>query len=228
MHDANITANLETGVNDLKIYDYTHLRRFIGFLAVSIGFITTFLALGTLSSISASYWSSEAVNLISARDFFVGGLCVVSAFLLVYRGRGEWEPRLSKVGCLAAALVAFFPTAPDNCATCGSNIHGIAAGVLFAILLIFILGFAKQAKIKSRHGRKWFYRACAFLIGLCLAIGIYGILALDHNARVASRIIFWVEGGALVIFGIAWLWAGYYRWFEQFLSSEAEAEENES
>lgn len=212
MHDANITENLETGVNELKIYDYTHLRRFIGFLAISIGFITAFLALGTLSSISASYWSSEAIKLISARDFFVGGLCVVSAFLLAYRGRGKWEPRLSKVGCLAATLVAFFPTAPDDCATCGSNIHPIAAGVLFLILMIFILGFAKRAEGKNRHKRKWFYRACAFIIGLCLAIGIYGILALDHDARVASRIIFWVEGGALVTFGIAWLWAGYYKW----------------
>jgi hypothetical protein len=222
MHDANTSTNLETDENELKIYDYTHLRRFIGFLAVLIGCITAFLAQGTLSSISASYWSSEAINLISARDFFVGGLCVVSAFLLAYRGRGKWEPLLSKVGCLAAALVAFFPTARDDCATCGSEIHGTAAGVLFVILLVFILGFAKRAERKKRPWRKNFYRGCAFAIGLCLVIGLYAIFALDHDERVASRIIFGVEMGALVAFGVAWLWAGFYEFFDQLFKSEVE------
>ena len=201
----------------LENYDYTHLRRFIGILAISIGSVTVILANAKLSSISASYWSSDTVNLISARDFFVGGLCVVSAFLLAYRGRGKWEPLLSKAACLAAALVAFFPTAPDNCATCGTTIHGIAAFVLFAILFIFILGFAKRAECKERHGRKWFYRVCAGLIGLSLVIGAVGIFTQDHAERIANRIIFWAEAGALGSFGIAWLWAGFYEMYDHYL-----------
>jgi hypothetical protein len=212
MHDANITPKPEISTNPPVIYDYTHLRRFIGILAVSIGSITVFLAQESLSSISASYWSSVA----SARDFFVGGLCVVSAFLLVYRGRGKWEPWLSKAGCLAAAIVAFFPTAPDECKTCGPGIHGFAAFVLFTILLIFIWGFAKRAKEKGRHWRMWFYQLCAGLIVLFLALGVYGLTTLDHDARVASRIIFWAEVGALVSFGSAWLMAGYYELFGQY------------
>ena len=216
MHDVVTTPGPTDGTNSPEIYDYTHLRRFIGILAVSIGSITVFLAQDSLSSISASYWSSERVNLISARDFFVGGLCVVSAFLLAYRGRGKWEPGLSKAGCLAAVLVAFFPTAPDDCATCGSAIHGVAAFVLFTILLVFIWGFAKRAKDKGRHWRMRLYKTCAGLIGLFLALGAYGIITQDHNARVESRIIFWAEVGALVTFGAAWLMAGYYELVGQY------------
>jgi hypothetical protein len=216
MHDVVTSQDPTDETNSLEIYDYTHLRRFIGILAVSIGSVTVFLAQKSLSSISASYWSIEVVNLVSARDFFVGGLCVVSAFLLVYRGRGKWEPWLSKAGCLAAAIVAFFPTAPDDCASCGTGIHGFAAFVLFTILLIFIWGFAKRAKEKGRHWRMWFYQLCAGLIVLFLALGVYGLTTLDHDARVASRIIFWAEVGALVSFGSAWLMAGYYELFGQY------------
>ena len=45
-----------------EVYDYTHLRRFIGILALSIGSITVFLAQDPLSSISASYWSGERIH----------------------------------------------------------------------------------------------------------------------------------------------------------------------
>ncbi len=211
--------------NSLEIYDYTHLRRFIGILAISIGIITVFLADDPrLSSISASYWYGEIINLIAARDFFVGGLCVVSAFLLAYRGRGKWEPRLSKVACLAAALVAFFPTAQDKCKDCGIEVHGVAAFVLFAILLVFIWGFANRAKQKGRHGRKWFYLFFAGLLGLFLAVGAVAIVTQDHAERVLSRIIYWVEFGALGSFGIAWLWAGYYERWDQYLQSRQNKE----
>lgn len=219
MNDTDTHTNSTTTADTPKIYDHTHLRRFIGILAVSIGSVTVILAQDSLSSISASYWSGDPITLIAARDFFVGGLCVVSAFLLAYRGRGELEPLLSKIGCVAAVLVAFFPTAPDNCETCGTAIHGLAAATLFSILLVFIWGFAKRARKKERYGRMRFYQLCAVLIGLFLAIGAYGVFALDHAARVESGIIFWAEMGALISFGAAWMLAGFYEVIGHYLNA---------
>ena len=63
-----------------EIYDYTHLRRFIGVLALSIGIVTVVLANAPLASISASYWAGEALNLIAARDFFVGAFAWSALF----------------------------------------------------------------------------------------------------------------------------------------------------
>lgn len=200
-------------------YDYTHLRRVIGLLAISIGIITPILADKPLSSVSASYWANDLIYLVTAHDFFVGGLCVVSAFLLAYQGRGKWESRFSRAGCLAAVMIAFFPTAPDDCATGGTEIHGYAAFALFAILLVFIWGFATQAGIKTRPKRKLFYQFCAGMIFIFLVIGAYGIFGMEHPERVQSRIIFVSEVGALSFFGIAWLVAGTYKWWEETFGS---------
>ena len=203
----------------VNVFDHELLRRFIGLFALSIGSLTVLLSATPLASISASYWSTDVVNLIAARDFFVGGLCVVGLLLLAYRGRSKLESWLSKGGCTAALTVAFFPTAPNDCVTCGSDLHGPAAFVLFVVLLIFIWNFSAQAKSKERYGRMWFYRACAILIGASLVLALYGIIFQDHAERVESRIIFFAEVGALVPFGLAWIWAGFYMIVDKFIET---------
>ena len=203
----------------VKVFNHELLRRFIGLFAISIGSLTAWLSGPPLASISASYWSTDVIYLIAASDLFVGGLCVVGLLLLAYRGRNSLESNLSKVGCGAAFAVAFFPTAPNDCVTCGSVIHGPAAFALFVVLLIFIWSFSNRAKSKGRDGRKWFYRACAIVIGLSLVLALYGIVTQNHAERIESRIIFYAEVGALVPFGLAWIWAGFYATYDKFIGA---------
>lgn len=85
------------------VFDYRLLRFIIGVIALFLPVIVYIVAGGDISSISASYYTG-------ARDYFVGMLFIVAAFLLSYNGHFTNEGIASKVAAVAAAGVALFPT----------------------------------------------------------------------------------------------------------------------
>lgn len=109
------------------------------------------LATTITSSISASYHTD-------ARDVFVGFLFAIGVLLIGYKGhaykptgkKGEFwyqvrklwakhqEDLISTVGGIAAIAAAVCPTACDSCTRdIKSNIHTVAAIILFAIVVYF-------------------------------------------------------------------------------------------
>lgn len=82
----------------------------IGLIAIFLASVTSLFSANEITSISASYHEGSW-----ARDFFVGFLFAITAFMLTYNGQSRVELILSKVGAFSALGVAIFP--------CGCNGH---------------------------------------------------------------------------------------------------------
>ncbi|MBO6506662.1 MAG: hypothetical protein JJ850_01255 [Kordiimonadaceae bacterium] len=205
------------------------MRQIVGGIALFLAFFTYWLSdvYWPVNSISATYWTNSG-------DLFVGSLIVVGFFLAAYNGKHgrDLEYYISKVAAVLAVFVALFPTdiectadqvttgqacpvfAPSTwidaitgfLGTSADVIHYVAAIPLFICLVVLLWFFSKRAKEKGHPGRALAYRILAIAMIAGMAI-IYGIV---HFWLVRSDAIFWVEGWALMTFGIAWLLAGSY------------------
>ncbi|MEM9388578.1 MAG: hypothetical protein AAGA68_26290 [Pseudomonadota bacterium] len=88
------------------VFSYLWLRFLIGLVAIFLaGLVQGIAGEPLLPTVSHSYWTG-------ARDFFVGSLYIIFAFLVAYNGRGPVDFWTTKVACLTSFGVAFFPTCP--------------------------------------------------------------------------------------------------------------------
>ena len=188
----------------MLVFDYKRTRLLIGIIAFTLPFAVSFISSTHLSSISASYYTE-------ARDVLVGMLFIVGAFLFAYNGYTIWQSRASKIGSLAAVLIALFPT---NCDTCPltfiSIVHYCSATTLFSILTYFCFGpFRKKAKAKNttKAGRRIkIYLFCGTIMIVCM-LTMFISNFLPKIEVETLRIFYWAEAVALVAFGTAWMTA---------------------
>lgn len=183
--------------------DHHTMKLIVGLVAISLATLTSFFADTPIQSISASYYEEGW-----SRNIFVGFLFAISAFLLAYNGRSATEMVLSKVAAVAAMGVAMFPCKCGDHQEIIRHVHGISAGVMFAILAVFCYKFYQRAMGKGHVQAKWraaIYVAC----GIAIVVSIL-VIAIDHliNGAISSKIIrltFYCEATALIAFGVAWL-----------------------
>ncbi|WP_341715842.1 DUF998 domain-containing protein [Micromonospora sp. FIMYZ51] len=161
-----------------------------------------------LNSIS-SYYHSDM------RDVFVGSLCAIGVFLVNYRYR-RLDDVLSTMAGVLAVVVALVPTstdAPPAALADGAfplgRVHGVAAGLLFAILALFCLWRFPINGPPSRGARvrNAVYRSCGLAILAAIALGVASN-ALAEPVRETLRPFFWCEAVAVFAFGVAWLVKG--------------------
>ena len=194
-----------TTKTECTVFDYRALRLLMGLIALSLPVVVLILSSSSLSSISASYHTE-------ARDAFVGMLFVVSAFLFAYNGHTSRESKASKGASLATIFVAIFPTSCDLCKTdIISNIHYVAAAILFAILAYFCFGpFRRNTKDKGgKKGRRSkIYFVCGWIIVGCILGVIVTKITQPGASTQALSVTFWAEAIALGAFGVAWIVAG--------------------
>lgn len=89
-----------------KLHEIDHhiLKLIVGLIALSLANVTAFFSADGLDSISDAYHKGGW-----ARDFLVGSLFAISAFLFAYNGEEPPEMVLSKLAGVAALGVALFP-----------------------------------------------------------------------------------------------------------------------
>jgi hypothetical protein len=153
-------------------------------------------------SLSAYYYSGM-------RELFVGTLCAIGVFLIIYKG-GEptREARASTYAGIAVIVVALFPTGKPGAAVPATplqdrlgeewveRVHFFAAGLFIGLLWrITRQHFRKHA---SAHGT--FHATCAWLILAALALAaIAGVTGEpDKGILVAEWLAVWA-------FGASWL-----------------------
>lgn len=182
------------------------LKFLIGLVALSLAFVTSFLTDHQIESISASYHEGGW-----PRDYFVGSLFAIAAFLFSYNGWTRRELYMSKVASIAALGVAFFPCGCDGRAQIIPSVHYVSAGVMFITLAVFCLAFYRRA-VRRGH-KEALYRAYIYLACFVLIVGSVALLVVDMfighalSSRM-DRYVFWLEAIALVSFGVSWLVAG--------------------
>jgi hypothetical protein len=241
------------------VFDHRTLRLIVGGIAFSFSLVVFLLATTITSSISSSYHTD-------ARDVFVGFLFVIGVLLIAYKGhphklaqsnegifwrriRRYWarheEDFISTIGGLAAIAAAVCPTVCDSCTRdLRSNIHTIAAIILFSTVVYFCLvAFLRSAYSKSAEGKNGefnFFQIVKYALrkddgkadkksksrirlylfcGVGIAIVMLGLVAAEFTildeTRTAYKLTYWAETIALFLFGIAWMTASQYQFIRK-------------
>jgi len=208
---------------DPIVLSYLALRKAVGAVALGLPFV---LAIPWWilrdhmieSSISGYYYTGM-------RNLFVGSLCAIAMFMLCCRGY-DWQDELAGIFSAVCALgVAFFPTAPDDCATQRQHhigfVHYTFAALLFLTLAYFCLVLFKMSakdKIMTRKKaqRNLVYTVCGCVIlASILLIVVLKFLSVRYLFGSLGS-VFCFETTALLAFGTAWLIKG-----ETFLKDES-------
>ncbi|MCA9193014.1 MAG: DUF998 domain-containing protein [Planctomycetales bacterium] len=183
--------------------DHHTIKLIVGVIAVSLASVTGLLTENNITSVSASYHAGGW-----ARDYFVGSLFAIFAFLLAYNGYSRIEMILSKVAAIAALGVAMFPCQCESHQEIVPAVHGVCAAVMFLILAIFCYLFRQRAQAKPNDEakrRSFIYSCCG--IAIVISIVVLGIDSLSGGAISSGfeRLTYFGEMVGLVSFGIAWL-----------------------
>jgi hypothetical protein len=188
------------GRNKSIIVSYITLRRLIGWLGILLPFICiaggrVFSGLACQRSISFYYYTNM-------RDFFIGALLAVSAFLITYKGEQTIDNIVTWLIGLAGIFVALFPTAGPCCspahaglfqvpAELADKVHVWAAAVFFSLLALnslFLFTLSEHETPppgSNKKARNFIYVACGLIIIICLVLFI--VLDGPWAARTSSR-----------------------------------------
>jgi len=207
--------------NEVAIISYLAMRRMIGILGVALpivlvigGFIQDEIAIQP--SISGYYYTNM-------RDFFIGMLCIVSIFLMSYKGYEKVDNFVGNLSGLFALGMVLFPTEMCN----GYNskvgiflldddvsgyIH-LVFGFMFFLTLSYnsIFLFTKRQPghfNAAKRRRNFVYRLCGIImITATILITIYTLFLRNTILdKIYPVLIF--ESVALLAFGVSWLIKG--------------------
>lgn len=201
-------------------FNYQLQRLMIGAVSFALPVLVMIIGCGDLTSISASYHTAS-------RDLFVASLAAVGLLMIPYQGhsgRDKTEYWASKIGGVAAVVVAFVPTACPGindptftclvetaCDNANGAVHIGATIVVFASLFWLCLIFRKRAFDKFRVKNYMTARVRAHIYELCMAGIFLGALLIGlykgGGKLLGDTTVFWGEAIMLFSFSIAWLTA---------------------
>ncbi len=184
-------------ISDPERMSFLKLRALIGVLGILLVPIILFVS-GKIDSISYSYYTS-------AKDFFVGIMCVVGCFFLTDSGYDWKDYLINKLTGIMPILIALN----------GCNSHFKVLGIeqqyihdISATIFFFLLGFISIFLFTKHSGEvtyrekieDWFYRF--------LGLGIWACLIMAFVSELTNKPIFWWESVMVICFGLSWLIKG--------------------
>lgn len=187
--------------------DHRVLKLMVGLTGLFLASTTSLLSGGAILSISQSHCHGGW-----ARDFFVGSMFAIAAFMAAYNGFSFREMLVAKVTALAAIGVAWFPT---KCAADSYSMpqaHVAAAAVMFAMLATMCHIFYRRARNRRTtraNRRAVLYALCGITILASMGLVIVNHFIGNPIKAVIPRLEFYCEQAALVAFGTAWLAASH-------------------
>ncbi len=214
-----------TRTKNPAVLSYYAMRRAVGYLALSLPFT---LALGAIvlallgpghdlprplleRSISDYYYTPM-------RNYYVGGLCAIAAFLVCSRG---YELQDEITGYLAGAFafgVALFPSVNPYGGYTAMQVDigfvhtGFAALMFLVLAYICIFLFRKSSPetplTRRKRHRNRLYGVCGLIIVVCMFFMVGLTVVGSLHSVPPSGLLFWWESLALSAFGIAWLTKG--------------------
>ncbi len=185
------------------------LKLIVGLIALALASITERLAFYITGGQHEITSISEAYHIGGwARDYFVGLLFTISAFLFAYNGDTTFQSALAKVAAFAAIGVAVFPCACQGADQIIPYVHYVSAAVMFIALAIYCGIFYRTARGKGWKEANW--RAYIYAIsGVVMVLSMIA-LVVDHLmggvfSQQEPRFVFYGERAALIAFGVSWL-----------------------
>jgi len=200
------------------ILSYLGMRELAGWVGVILPLA---VALGNWPCSGRLEGSISAYYFTRMGAWFAGSLWVIGFFMVSCRGYDKWDElsgRLSGFFALGVALIPMNIREIDHgWVKYRGWLHWTCAALLFVVfamtsLLLFTKSDSSNPTPKKRM-RNTCYRVCGWSILACIAlIGMYGLLK-QFDCELYERIgyykpVFWLEAGAVVSFGVAWLVKG--------------------
>ncbi len=221
----------QRSTSDPRLITYTTLRRSIGFIGIFFPAVLIIGArfIGDCSTIQDSI--SEYYYTIMG-DIFVGILCAIAFFLIVYRGYDAHDNFATNLGGLFAVGIALFPTTHAANPTCAfinpslpggvDVLHYISAALFFitlAYISFFLFTKSKGEITEMKAKRNAVYKAVGAIIVVCI-LAIFLLHQIESLSAIATRykLVFSLEWIALIAFGISWCVKG-----EVFMVDETSA-----
>jgi len=208
------------------VLSYYAMRRAVGLIALTLPFA---LASGTIliellgpfhalphpllqRSISDYYYTPM-------RNYYVGSLCAIGAFLFFSRGYDLHDEVSGYLAGVFAFGVAFCPSFDPRGAHYTpldvefGYLHTVCAAFMFLILAyICIFRFSKTAPHKpvtrGKRGRNRLYITCGIVMIICMTVMVALTWRTTLERRHPSHWLLWFEALALAAFGVAWLTKG--------------------
>jgi hypothetical protein len=215
-----------TASHNPAVLSYYSMRRAVGLIALTLP-----IALATGSILSSLFGPRHALPhplfersisdyyYTSMRDYLVGCLCAIGAFLACSRGYDFQDEITGYLAGMFTFGVAFFPSVNPRAAHYTSLdirvgfIHTIFASLMFFVLAYFCLFlFRKSAPgrpvTRQKRHRNRIYGLCGLTISVCILFIVNLTLPEILDGQRPSPALFWCESLALGAFGVAWLTKG--------------------
>lgn len=207
--------------NDVAIISYLSMRRMIGILGIALPVVV--VAGGLIQNKIEIQPSISGYYYTNMRDFFIGILCIVSIFLISYKGYEKIDNLVGNLSGIFALGMVLFPT--EMCNGTSSNvgifllndnlsgyIH-LTFGFLFFITLSFnsIFLFTKRQPghfNEAKRKRNLIYRLCGSIMILATLLIVVYTFFLRNTAFDKVYPVLILETIALLAFGISWLVKG--------------------
>jgi hypothetical protein len=174
-------------------------------------------------SISAYYWASEYDNdsmdshsdtgvidkarlIAHSRDWFVGGLFAVAAFLYLYKGFSSAENvALNLAGALAVG-VAVFPMEWKCGAACADkfSVHGFCAVTMFVCLVYVVWFRAADTLLLVPEKNRARYRRIYAIVGLVMLASPVTAFVLNSLLGKRHSYVFFIEAAGIWAFALYW------------------------
>lgn len=206
--------NQESSSSGIFSISYTIMRKFVGWLGLSLpfvlpaGYVIIFSRHSFPGSISGYYYTGM-------RNYLVAALCVLGVLFVGYNAYDDrFDYWITNFAGAFAVGVAFFPTAPAAASPHQKDmgyVHFACAGLLFTMLAIMALRFTKtdpDSRATSQKARRNIvYIACAFLIAASMLVALVANF-LSASIKPDMPSLFWFEAIAVVAFSASWLVKG--------------------
>jgi hypothetical protein len=196
---SDVTVTFYRNVQVGGSHVWTEYAKLIGRLGASLPFV---LIIGNwISARTSPPGSISGYYYSDMRNVFVGGLCVLGAFLLAYRGGERLDDLITDAAGAGVILAALCPTKPQvgkhRHLTIQPNLIG-DLHVLFAAIALIALGvMALRFSRAQRRPEIMICRACAVTIFACVLLAATSSLLL-RSIGVNSRPLFMrvIQAGA--------------------------------
>lgn len=206
---------------DHRIITFVTLRKAIGWLgillplALIIGTIVIGRCQNVQDSISHYYYTVMG-------GVFVGTLCAVALFLIIYRGYNWLDNLSTTVAGFCAIGVAMFPTSSNKDKICSiidfgnlgpiETLHYLSAALFFltlAFISIFLFrkGSADPTPRKKTRNKIYLISGIVIIACMVLILILHSLPALEKIVNL-YKLVFVLEWIALLAFGISWLVKG--------------------
>jgi hypothetical protein len=213
-------------IKNPAVLSYYAMRRAVGLIALSLPLtLAVGSALFAVAGPSHAWPHPLLERSISdyyytpMRNYLVGSLCAIAAFLACSRGYDYDDEIMGYLASIFTFGVALFPSVNPRRPTytpvqvqIGFIHTGFAAMMFLALAYFCIFLFRRSSPEKpftrrKRH-RNAIYGACGLLIIVCMVTMVSLTVGAMIRERRPSPLLFWCESLALMAFGVAWLTKG--------------------